>query len=455
MNDPIDLPAGARTFSPAENSSHAPEPASENTPVDQDRLIRKVANRVMWWLLALYFVSVLDRSAVAYAAVPMSKDIGLTTAMYGFGVGIMYLTYALFEIPSNLLLARIGARLTFARIAILWGLCTVFMAAMQSPASFYAARAFLGAAEAGLFPGVMLYLTFWFPHAYRARYNAMFTLASPAAVIVGAVISGPILSLDGVLGIAGWRWLFLIEGLPAVMLGLACYLVLYDSPAGATWLSPHERAWLRSKTTEPKAARKTSVRDLFRLDIALLALCNFAQFAGLVTFGSWLPQILHAQGWNPSQAGLLTALPSVVGVAGMFIISRNSDQTGERFLHSSLAFVMTALGYALAAGGGHSTIATLVGFTCASIGLFATQAVFWTIPQNYLAPSLAPLAVGFIAMVGSIGGALAPMVLGWTKDATGDFQIGFAGVALLLVVAAVAVAIAAKIVVRPVLGRPS
>ena len=407
--------------------------ADDNTPPP---IIRKVANRIMWWLIALYFVAILDRGNVAYAAVPMSQALGLSTAMFGFGVGIMYLTYSLFEVPSNMMLARFGARLTLTRIAVLWGLCTTALAAVWSAESFYVLRAILGAAEAGLFPGVMLYLPFWFPVAYRARYNAMFNFAVPAAYIFGSVISGAILAMDGIAGIAGWRWLFLLEGLPAVLLGIACHFLLSDGPKDAKWLNADEKAWLEAQLTPAHPHSAGTFSALAKPEVWLLAMCNFGLFTGLLTVSVWLPQIFHAQGLGFGITGVLTAVPALGGIAGMYWFSRRSDRKKERFGHAAGAFLLAASGFVIAAYGTGSTTQTLIGFAVANAGVYATQAIFWTIPQSYLPRASAPVAIGMIAMLGSLGGAVAPLIIGWIKDETGGFFWGFVVNALVFCAAA-------------------
>ena len=394
----------------------------------------------MWWLVALYFFAILDRSNVAYAAVPMARDIGLTAVTFGIGVGVMYMTYSLFEVPSNLLLARFGARLTLTRIAILWGLCTMATAWVWSPGSFYLLRALLGMAEAGLFPGVMLYLTFWFPARYRARYNAFFNYAIPAASIFGSLISGAILSMDGFLGLAGWKWLYLLEGAPAVLLGIACHVFLRDTPAQAQWLTAEEKAWLQSSIAADRADRAASqTHDGGKLlslivnpRVILLGLCNAGLFCGLVTGSAWLPQIVHGFGLDFVTVGILVACPSVAGVFGMIWFSRRSDRINERFGHASFAFLLTGAGFLLAAAGMASLPLVLVGCAIVNAGIFAAQAVFWTIPQSFLSERAAPGAIGVIAMMGSIGGAMSPVFVGWIRDQTGGFVAGFLAVAIIL-----------------------
>ena len=251
---------------------------------DMTGIVKKVGKRLMWLLVALYFCAMMDRGNISFAALSMNKEIGLTSEMFGTGVGIMFFTYAFFEIPSNLMLAAFGARKTLTRIAILWGLATLLMAFVQGPLTFYSFRALLGAAEAGLFPGVMLYLTYWFPYSYRARYNAIFNMAIPASYVVAAIISGAILTLDGTAGLAGWKWLFILEGLPPIALGVVGWFYLTDRPRDAKWLTQKERTELEARITEentlavPQLRRSTKAGEILRSlaspTVLLLGLVN-------------------------------------------------------------------------------------------------------------------------------------------------------------------------------------
>jgi ACS family tartrate transporter-like MFS transporter len=409
-------------------------------------VVRKVARRLMWFVMALYFLAILDRGNISFAAISMNKDLGLNAQMFGIAVGVMYFTYSMFEIPSNLILGRFGARVTLTRIAILWGLATVLMSFTQGPWSLYAFRAFLGFAESGLFPGVMLFLSLWFPVAYRARYNAMFNYAVPISYIFGSLISGAILDLDGVLGIAGWKWLFILEGAPPILLGIIGIFYLTDRPREANWLAPQEKAWLAAEIE--RGAQDLGVihdrsllKTLMKPMVLLFALCNFGLFCGLASLFSWLPQIIKTFGLQNSQVGMVTAIPPMAGLIGMIVLSRHSDRLGERFVYTVCTMLLAASGFAVAAFAPNPTL-IVVGFMVANVGVFGTQAIFWTIPQSYLSRDSAPGAIGLIGMVGSIGGALIPVVIGRIKDSTGSFTGGFLLVSAALVVSAAGVLLA-------------
>jgi MFS transporter, ACS family, tartrate transporter len=422
------------------------DPAAMTPEVAAPLVIRKVAWRVMWFIMALYFFAILDRGNISFAAISMNKDLGLNAQMFGIAVGVMYFTYSLFEIPSNIVLARYGARVTLTRIAILWGIATVSMAFTQGPWSLYAFRGFLGFAESGLFPGVMLFLSLWFPFAYRARYNAMFNYAVPLSYVFGSLISGAILDLDGTFGLAGWKWLFVLEGAPPIVLGLIGIFYLTDRPDQAAWLSSREKVWLvaeieRNARDMGVVHDRSLLKTLMKPAVLLFALCNFGLFCGLASLFSWLPQIIKTFGLQNSQVGLVTAIPPLAGLIGMILLSRHSDRVGERFIYTICTLLLAASGFVVAAFASNPLL-IVGGFMIANVGVYGTQAVFWTIPQSYLSRDSAPGAIGLIAMVGSIGGALIPVAIGRIKDSTGSFTGGFLLVAAALVIAAAGVFVA-------------
>ncbi|WP_083254115.1 MFS transporter [Pandoraea sp. ISTKB] len=405
---------------------------------DLDRIVSKAGRRLMWFLVALYLVAILDRSNISFAALTMNSDLGLSPKAYGIGVGAMFFTYALFEVPSNLLLARIGARATLTRIAILWGIVTMLMACAVGPLSFWGLRALLGAAESGLFPGVMLFLSFWFPYAWRARYNAVFNLAVPIAYIVSGVVSGALLTLNGAWGLAGWQWLFILEGLPAVALGVIGAFYLTNRPSEAQWLTPVERqslqAALDANPPSAKVVAPTSMlRALVNPVVLTMGLCNTLLFCGLTSAQIWLPQMLKTYHASYMTIGLLAAIPPLAGLLGMLALGRLSDRSQHRFLHASLAFVLSACGFALVAMS-NSLATMLTGFTLASVGVLATQAIFWTIPQSFLHRSTSAGAIGAIGMMGSIGGTVMPMIVGELRAQTHSFTAGFTVVAIVCLV---------------------
>ena len=406
-------------------------------PVDGAAVVRKVAWRLMWFVMALYFLAILDRGNISFAALSMNKALGLNASMFGIAVGIMYFTYSLFEIPSNLLLARFGARATLTRIAVLWGIATGLMAFTSGPLTLYLFRGLLGFAESGLFPGVMLMLSLWFPFAYRARYNAMFNYAVPISYVCASLVSGMILELNGVLGIAGWKWLFLIEGMPPILLGIIGVFYLTDRPGDAKWLAPAEKRWLtrqlaREADTMGTIHGEGILRTLAQPMVIVFGLCNFGLFCGLASLLPWLPTMMRSYGMSVSQIGLVTAIPPLVGLVGMTLLSWHSDRIGERFFYAAATFFFAALGFVVA-GTATDVVWVIGGFAIASVGIYGTQAIFWTIPQSFLSRSAAPGAIGAVGMLGSIGGATIPIAVGRIRDGTGSYAGGFYLVAAVLV----------------------
>jgi MFS transporter, ACS family, tartrate transporter len=408
--------------------------------------VRKVAIRLMWFVMAMYFLAILDRGNISFAALQMNKELGLNAEMFGIAVGIMYFTYSIFEIPSNLILNRYGARATLTRIAILWGIATVLMAFTQGKWSLYTFRGLLGFAESGLFPGVMLLLSLWFPFEYRARYNAMFNYAVPISYIFASLISGAILELNGTFGISGWKWLFILEGLPTIILGIVGIFYLTDRPQQAGWLSDEQRNWLIGALDRDAKAigvvhGDSVLKTIAKPMVLLFGFCNFGLFCGLASLFPWLPQIIKTFGLPASQVGLVTAIPPIAGLIGMIVLSRHSDHVGERFYYAFMTFIIAALGFAIAAFAA-TPVWIIVGFMVANIGVYGTQAVFWTIPQSYMSRESAPGAIGLVGTLGSIGGATIPVVIGRAKDSSGSFTIGFLVVSGVLLFAAMLVLIA-------------
>jgi MFS transporter, ACS family, tartrate transporter len=320
------------------------------------------------------------------------------------------------------------------------------MAFTQGKWSLYTFRGLLGFAESGLFPGVMLLLSLWFPFEYRARYNAMFNYAVPISYIFASLISGAILELNGTLGISGWKWLFILEGLPTILLGIVGIFYLTDRPQQASWLSDEQRNWLiGALDRDAKAIGVVHgdgvLKTIAKPMVLLFGFCNFGLFCGLASLFPWLPQIIKTFGLPASQVGLVTAIPPIAGLIGMIVLSRHSDHVGERFYYAFMTFIIAALGFAVAAFAA-TPVWIIVGFMVANIGVYGTQAVFWTIPQSYMSRESAPGAIGLVGTLGSIGGATIPVVIGRAKDTSGGFTIGFLVVSGVLLFAAMLVLIA-------------
>lgn len=410
---------------------------------DRPETIRKVGRRLTWLIFALNFVAVLDRGNLGFAALQMNKDLGLTSATFGIGVGVFFLAYSLLEVPSNMFMARFGARLTIARIAIAWGLVQMLMAFENGPTSFYVLRALLGAAEAGLAPGMLLYISYWFPYSYRARYNAVFAYGIPASYAVASILSGSILQMNGILGLAGWKWLFLLEGFPAIALGIITWFYLTDRPSQANWLTPEERSWLQT-TIDREAllagsSPRARLRDVVRHPtVLLLAAVNTGIYSGLATLGAWLPQIVRSFGLPLHLIGPISAIPPLVAVIGMFFIARHSDRTRERVYHTFFLLLVAAIGYVIVTVSGGAA-ATIAGFVIANLAVYSVNTIFWTMPQSYLPREITATGLAFVNAMGSMTGFVVIAMIGRVQGWMGSLTAGFPIVCGVFVVASVAV----------------
>ncbi|MBE7199531.1 MAG: MFS transporter [Parafilimonas terrae] len=406
--------------------------------------MRRVIIRLVPFLMLCYFCALLDRVNVGFAALQMNKDLGLTPAMFGFAASLFFVSYFLVEVPSNLALQKVGARRWIARIMITWGLVTMGMALVTGPHSLYAMRFILGAAEAGFFPGAILYLTYWLPSAYRARILATFTVSIPLATFLGSPLSVTLLELDGLLGLKGWQWLFVLEGLPTVCLGIACLFVLTDRPRDATWLRDDERTWLVGRLDEEAAKRKPIghislwqlARNKYFLTMALV--CSGASATGSV-LSVWQPQMIKSFGLTNLQTGFVNAIPYGIATVLMVLWGRHSDRQGERRWHTAIPLLLAASGLAyLNLTGGIATAVLAVSF--ALVGAYAFKGPFWALSAGWLSPgTLAAGLAGINAISNLIGGGLMVNVVGLVKDATGSFPLGMLPVAALDAAAALSV----------------
>jgi MFS transporter, ACS family, tartrate transporter len=389
--------------------------------------IHKAARRLIPFLILCYAVNFLDRVNVGFAALAMNEDLGFTPEVFGFGAGIFFVGYILCEIPSNLALHRFGARIWIARIMISWGVVATAMAFVAGERSFYLLRFALGIAEAGFFPGIILYLTYWFPREERARIVSLFMTAVPLATVVGGPVSGALLGLHGLAGIAGWRWLFLIEGIPAVLLGIAALLFLTDRPKDAAWLTPGERRALEDRLAQE--ARETKAYGLDAVGQALtnprilaLGLVYFCIVVGLYGIGFWMPQVLKTYGLSDLAIGFLTALPYLVAAVGMVAAGRHSDATGERILHVGVPLFLAAAAFAWSSVAGPLSL-VMIALTLATLGIYAAIGTFWALPSAILTGTGAAAGLALINSIGNCGGFAAPVVIGWLKGVTGDFTL--------------------------------
>jgi MFS transporter, ACS family, tartrate transporter len=397
--------------------------------------IRRLARRLLPMLIACYFIAFLDRVNVGFASLTMNNALGFSSAVYGFGGGIFFLGYFIFEVPSNLLLSRVGARRWIARILVTWGVISGCTALITGPLSFYLLRFLLGIAEAGFFPGIVLYLTWWFPSYYRSRILGMFMVAIPLSNILGSVVSGVLLDLDGWLGVAGWQWLFILEAAPAVGLGVAFWFTMTDWPSQAHWLTTAQRDWLTARLDSERSQRET-IRH-YSLKQALLdrrvLMLSLAYFGGAFSgYGIALfqPQIVHRLAQGFGMTGLINAIPSVFAAVAMVWWGRHSDRTGERPRHVAFAYLVGAAGL-IATGLMTDPVLTMMTLVVAAVGLSSTAPIFWSLPTAMLSGTAAAGGIALINALGNLGGFFGPYAFGLIKDATGgSFTYGLLLIAL-------------------------
>ncbi len=431
--------------------------SEQDTHALEKATMRRVILRLVPFLMVCYFCALLDRVNVGFAALQMNKDLGLTPAMFGFGASLFFVSYFLVEVPSNLALQKFGARRWIARIMITWGLVTACMAFVVGPYSLYAMRFILGAAEAGFFPGAILYLTYWLPSTYRARIMATFTVSIPLATFLGSPLSVTLLELDGTLGLKGWQWLFVLEGIPTILLGIACLFVLTDRPSDARWLGDAERSWLVRRLDE-EATRKKPVghislwqlaRNKYFLTMALV--CSGASATGSV-LSVWQPQMIKSFGLTNLQTGFVNAIPYGIATVLMVLWGRHSDRHSERRWHTAIPLLIAAFG--LSYLNLTSSIATAVlAVTFALVGAYAFKGPFWALSAGWLSPgTLAAGLAGINAISNLIGGGLMVNMVGLVKDATGSFPLGMLPVAALDAAAAISVILISRAHAREAQG---
>jgi len=406
--------------------------------------LARVSRRLIPFLFLLYILNFLDRVNVGFAALEMNRDLDFGPEVYGFGAGVFFIGYCLFEVPSNLVLYRTGARIWIARIMVTWGLAASAMMLVHTPSSFYALRFLLGVAEAGFFPGIIFYLTYWYPAQARARTYAWFLAAIPVCGVIGGPVSGALLGLDGRLGLQGWQWLFLLEGIPSVLVGLAVLRLLPDRPRDARWLRPAEREWLeeRMEAERPHGVSSHGASLRGALDNPLvwwLALSYFLLIVPLYGFALWLPQLVKASGdFSNFEVGVITAIPYAVAAVGMVLVGRRSDRTGERHLHLALPALAGALGF-LAVTRTESTALLIAALSLTAFGVLGWLGPFWALPTAFLREQAAAGGIALINSLGAFGGFVGPYLIGRVKEQTGEFAPGLLLLAGFLVAAVVIV----------------
>jgi MFS transporter, ACS family, tartrate transporter len=408
-----------------------------------DLLLRKISFRLFPFLFLLYLFSYLDRINISFAGAPMCKELGYDPQTFGFGGGIFFISYFLFGIPSNLALEKVGARKWISIIMVIWGIISVLMAFVAGTQLFFVLRFLLGAAEAGFFPGIILYLTYWFPKAQRGLAVAKFMTAVPAAGFSGAIIANQVFSrTEGLLGLAAWKWLFVITGFPSILLGLAALFVLCDKPQDATWLSADEKQLLATNLgNESSTAGGASLSKLNALKSApvwLFALLYFCITLPMYGFTLWLPQIIsnstHA---DNARNALLTAIPYTFQAIGMVLIAGSSDKHGERHYHFAFATGIAAIGLFLCAAFLQNGVLAMAALCIAAFGIWGSVGPFWAIPTNYLAPSTSAGGIALINSVGNLGGFAGPYIVGAIKEHSASFSTSLIFLACPLIIAAI------------------
>jgi ACS family tartrate transporter-like MFS transporter len=414
-----------------------------------DQVFLKCAWRLMPLMMLLYFVNIMDRVNVGFAALTMNRDLGFSPAVYGFGAGAFFLGYALFQVPANMILERVGARRWISLILLLWGAFSASNAAVSGPAGFYTVRISLGLVEAGFYPGMILYLTYWFTKPYLGRLVAIFMAALPLANIVGGPLSSLILGMNGVLRLAGWQWLFLIEAAPAILLAFAVLKFLPDGPGKAAWLSCDEKSVIAAQLQGDDTAQHVSFWPAFAdARIYALAIVYFGYAVGNYGVGLWLPQIVQGMGVSNLTTGFVVTIPYIASVFAMIFWGRSSDRSGERIWHVALPAMLMAACLIIASLV-HSNLMIFLALSLVVVGALALQGPFWVLPSTWLGGAAAASGIAFINAIGTGGGGFfGPYVLGLMREATGGFAAGMAVLAVAPALSAVVVLLLGRAKVR-------
>ena len=416
---------------------------------NEQATMRKVVIRLVPFLMLCYFFNLLDRSNIGIASLQMRPHLGLSAAAYGLGGSLFFVGYFLFEVPSNLALQRFGARRWIARIMISWGLMCTLMALTQGPLSFYVLRFLLGVAEAGFFPGILLFSTYWFPRRYQARVVAAFSMSVPLASFIGSPISSALLLADGTLGLHGWQWVFVAEGIPTILLGLACLVVLKDRPTDAAWLTPAQQDWLMQRLDTERAGRRSvehmSLGKLFRNPtIWCLAIICAASSSASASLSIWQPQLIKSFGLTNFQTGLVNSIPYGFAAALMLFWGAHSDRTGERRWHTALPLMVIAAGFVGVFFANSSLPLTVTLLSCILVSYSSFKGPFWAFTSQTLSPTTAAAGIAGINAVSNLAGGGMVSLVGSIQEATGSY-----GVALLpIVVLALTGAVLALVVGR-------
>lgn len=410
----------------------------------EKRTMRKASWRILPFVMVSFFLCWLDRVNIGFAALTMREDLALTATMFGFGAGVFFIAYFLGEVPSNVLLDKFGARRRIARIMVTWGAISALMATVQGEYSFYALRFLLGLAEAGFFPGIIYYFTHWFPARHRGKIISRFMIASPCSLFVGAPISTWLLGFDGALGLHGWQFLFIAEGIPTVLFGIVIFLFLPDRPASAKWLADDEREWLdKTMKAEYASVQKTkghmSLKEVFKNPIVLvLGLVYFLTQAPPNGLGMWIPQVVKAfGGLSTQQIGFVAAIPYAFAILGLVLWGQSSDRTMERKWHFLSATILAGVGMIIGSRLMDNPVLAMVFISASAMGIYALIPIFWTIPPMFLTGVGAAAGIALINAIGNLGGFAGPFIMGAMRDWTGDFAAGLTALGVMMLGATV------------------
>jgi MFS transporter, ACS family, tartrate transporter len=406
-----------------------------------DAILARAARRLIPFMALMYVASFLDRVNISLAALTMNQDLGFSPQVFGFGAGIFFFGYFIFEIPSNLMLAKVGARAWMCRIMVSWGLVSMATAFVKTAPEFYVLRFLLGLAEAGLYPGMILYMTYWFPQATRARFIAMFLAAVPAASVIGGPISGWLLGFEGELH--GWQWMLLLEGVPSLVLGAAVLWLLPDRPANAAWLSAEDKTILHTRLAADRLddSKLGALSGFWEMladkRIWIFIIPDFSIVIGLYGMGLWMPQMIKSAGFSNLQTGFLVALPYIVSMAAMVLLGLSSDRSGDRVWHVAGAAFAGALGL-LGAVLFANPVLVLASFCLAASGIYGALAVFWTLPTSFLRGLAAAGGLALLNSFANLGGFFGPALMGWLRQTTGTYTLGMMVLAAMLTFAGIA-----------------
>lgn len=425
------------------SGTSAPDILSEEI----DDIVRKVAWRLIPILFLAYLINFIDRINISFAKLQMSQALGLNDVAYGIGAGMFFIGYFFFEVPSNMILERMGARRWVPMIMLAWGGATLSLAWVTTPQEFYLIRFFIGFAEAGFFPGVVLFMTYWFPASHRGRIMALFMAGLAVSGVIGGPICGAIIEyLDGYAGLAGWQWLMITTGLPCLIIAAGIYFLLTDRPEDANWLSSREKQVLKASLGDqqrPKASMRAALLNFWTWSSAWI---YFLLVCGGYGISFWMPTLFSQAGIESNaKIGLLVAIPNLLGVIAMLLICRHSDRTQERRWHLTACFTLIAIGYLVIVSQLGSVVGLVIGFSIAHIGILAGAPLSWTIPTRMLTPVAAAIGIGVIASIGNLGGFFAPVLIGKFSQLTGNFSIGFLVIGALQLIAALWVALTVRI----------